>query len=47
MQAKENELMTQNAILAQKVELLEIELKESKERGQSFKRIHETMLAAW
>ena len=47
MRVKEIDLLNQNAILKQKVELLEMELQECKERGASFKKMHETMLAAW
>ena len=41
------EFKKQNAILSQKIELLQIQLKDSQDREETTKRLHETMLSAF
>lgn len=40
------DLQRDNAVLQQKVELLQFQLKDSEERESNFKQMHETMIAA-
>jgi len=46
MRQKECDFEKQKAILQQKVELLELQLRESQEREENAKKMHETMMSA-
>jgi hypothetical protein len=46
MRRKETEFEKAKAILQQKVELLELQLKESQEREDNTKKMHETLMNA-
>jgi hypothetical protein len=47
MQQQEIDYKKEIAILSQKIELLSIQLKDSKEREESTKRLHDTMLSVF
>ena len=44
---KDNSFKKERALLSQKIELLELQLKDSIEREESTKRLHDTMLNAF
>lgn len=47
MRERDNSYKKENALLQQKIELLNIQLKDSHEREQSTKRLHDTMISAF
>lgn len=47
LQQQENDFKREKAILSHKIELLTIQLKDSQEREETAKRLHETMLSVF